>query len=335
MRRITACSTAFLVAILAAARAEASGPWLTAKSAAVGDRNGAMLWERNAAYKAPPASTAKVMAALVALERVSPETRVTVSRRAASQEPTKIGVRAGETFRVEDLVRAALINSGNDAACALAEGVAGSEWRFAVWMTEKAKKLGARRTVFKRASGLPAQGQVTTASDLVTIMQAALTNAFIRKVMSIKETWIESGRGRRIRLRNHNRLLWDGRRPVYLKTGYTRASRHCYVGYVGKKGEYGVFAFLTARKPWPDVRALADWCLKRGPHIEVNRRLLKKPEVRDVQRLLKRKGFDPGPVDGLFGPRTLQAVLALQKARGLTTDGIVGPRTKKALGMEK
>lgn len=309
----------------------ASEPRITARSATVSSADGTVLWEKNPGFKAPPASTAKVMAALVALERCSRSTWVTVSSHAAGQEPTRVGVRSGEKYRLEDLVRAALINSGNDAACALAEGVAGSEWRFATYMTDKAKKLGATHTVFKRASGLPAEGQVTTARDLTIIMCAALKNEFIAKVMEIRETVIESSTGRRIPLRNHNRLLWDAGRPVYLKTGYTRASRHCYVGYIGKKGEYGVFAFLTASKPWPDVRALADWCRNHGPLVAVNRRLLDRDEVRELQRRLKDLGHDPGPVDGLFGPKTLRALKAFQESSNLRPDGIMGPNTRQAL----
>jgi D-alanyl-D-alanine carboxypeptidase (penicillin-binding protein 5/6) len=323
-----ACGVLFLSKGLSAAT-----PWVTARSAVVSTKEGTVAWSKNPHLKVPPASTTKVMAALVALERANRNTWVTISARAASREPTRVGVRAGEKFRIGDLVRAALINSGNDAASALGEGVAGSEAKFAAWMTEKARALGAKNTVFKTASGLPAPGQITTAGDLVTLMRAALKHSFIVKVMAIKETWIESDGGRRIRLRNHNRLLWDSRYPVYLKTGYTRASRHCYVGFVGKKGEKGIFAFLSARKPWPDVRSIASWCIKDGPKVALNRKILSSQQVRHVQEKLKALGFDPGPVDGIFGPKTLRAAVAFQKSKGLSPDGIVGRQTLQQLGI--
>jgi len=311
-----------------------ASPWITARSASVVTPDGTVVWSKASGYKAPPASTAKVMAALVAVERAKLDAWVTVSAKASSQEPTRVGIRTGEKFRLGDLVRASLINSGNDAACALAEGVAGSESRFAAWMTSRAKALGAKNTVFKKASGLPEAGQVTTARDLVLIMRQALKHDFIVKVMAVKETWIESSEGRRVRLKNHNRLLWDGRYPVFLKTGYTRASRHCYVGFVGKRGEKGIFAFLTAKKPWPDVRAIASWCLKDGSTIALNKKILGGDLVRKVQTRLDSLGFDPGPIDGKFGPKTLKAVLAFQKAKGLGTDGIVGENTLRKLGLK-
>ncbi|MHC4599095.1 MAG: peptidoglycan-binding protein [Planctomycetota bacterium] len=324
----------FWLFVLVASQAQGSTPWITAPSAAVATRDGKTLWSKGPGYKAPPASTAKVMASLVALERAHRDTWTTISAKAASQEPTRIGVRKGEKYRIGDLVRASLIKSGNDAACALAEAVAGSEATFARWMTEKARALGARSTVFKRASGLPAKGAVTTATDLVLIMRAALKVPFIVKVMSIRETWIESASGRRIRLRNHNRLLWDDRYPVYLKTGYTRASKHCYVGFIGSKGEIGVFAFLSAKKPWPDSRAIASWCRKGGAKIAWNRKNLSTDQVLSVQGKLKSRHFDPGPVDGIFGPKTLRAVKAFQKAAKLPDDGLVGPKTLLKLGLK-
>jgi D-alanyl-D-alanine carboxypeptidase (penicillin-binding protein 5/6) len=324
----------FWIFVLVASQARASTPWISAPSAAVATADGKTLWSKNPGYKAPPASTAKVMASLVALERARRETWATVSARAASQEPTRIGIRKGEKFRIGDLVRASLINSGNDAACALAEAVAGSEGKFARWMTEKARALGAKSTVFKRASGLPARGAVTTAADLVLIMRASLKVPFIAKVMTIKETWIESASGRRIRLRNHNRLLWDDRHPVFLKTGYTRASKHCYVGFIGSKGELGIFAFLSAKKPWPDVRSIASWCKKGGAKIAWNRKNLSTEQVLHVQGKLKSRHFDPGPVDGIFGPKTLHAVKAFQKAARLPDDGLVGPKTLAKLGLK-
>ena len=324
----------FWLFVLIASQARGSTPWITAPSAAVATPDGQTLWSKGLGYKAPPASTAKVMASLVALERARRETWTTVSANAASQEPTRIGIRKGEQFRIGDLVRASLINSGNDAACALAEAVAGSEATFARWMTKKARALGARNTVFKRASGLPAPGAVTTATDLVIIMRASLKVPFIAKVMTIRETWIESASGRRIRLRNHNRLLWDDRYPVFLKTGYTCTSKHCYVGFIGSRGEMGIFAFLRSRKPWPDTRAITSWCRKGGAKIAWNRKNLSTDQVLKVQGKLKSRHFNPGPVDGIFGPKTLRAVKAFQKAVKLPDDGLVGPKTLKKLGLK-
>ncbi|MCU0722025.1 MAG: peptidoglycan-binding protein [Planctomycetes bacterium] len=325
-----------LAGVLGAARAaEGAELWVGAESAVVATRDGAVLWSKAPRFRCPPASTAKVMACLAALDHASLDAWVRVSPHAVSQEPTRVGLEAGERFRVADLIRACLICSGNDAAAALAEGAGGTEEKFAAIMTRKAKALGAPDTVFKRASGLPAEGQWTTAADLVTIMRAALEKPFLVKVLGVKETWIQSEAGRKLVLKTHNRLLGDERLEVFLKTGYTRASRSCYVGFVGPDASEGVFAFLSSPKPWPDVRAIAEWCRERNRRIEKNRESLTPAEVETLQRKLRERGFDPGTPDGVFGSRTLKALQAFQRSQGLDEDGLAGPETRRALGMAR
>jgi D-alanyl-D-alanine carboxypeptidase len=324
---------ALAVALGTAGAASASEPWVAAESAVIATEDGTVLWSKAPRFRCPPASTAKVMASLAALESSSLDDWVAVSERAVSQEPTRVGLQAGEKFKVGDLIRACLVCSGNDAAAALAEGVSGTEQKFAELMTRKAKALGAGDTVYKRASGLPAEGQWTTAADLVAIMRAALRNPFLVKVLAIRETWIESDAGRKVVLKTHNRLLGEDRYEVFLKTGYTRASRSCYTGFVGENARYGVFAFLSSPKPWPDVKTIAEWCKERSRTLEANREALEPAEVRELQDRLCARGFDPGGKDGVFGPRTLTALTAFQRSRGIEADGRLGPKTRETLGM--
>jgi D-alanyl-D-alanine carboxypeptidase (penicillin-binding protein 5/6) len=336
VRRRSWVLVAALGGLLGAARAaHGEEPRLHAESALIATADGTVLWSKAPRFRCPPASTAKVVACLAALETVSLDAWVRVSEHAVSQEPTRVGLQAGEKYRAGDLIRACLICSGNDSAAALAEGVSGSEAKFAELMTRKAKALGATDTVFKRASGLPAEGQWTTAADLVTLMRAALRKPFLVKVLGVQETWIESDAGRRLVLKTHNRYLGDERLEVFLKTGYTRASRSCYVGFVGKDAADGVFAFLSSPKPWPDVRAIAEWCKERNRKIEENREVLAPEEVEDLQRRLKERGFDPGSPDGIFGARTLKALTAFQRSQGIEEAGVAGPGTRKALGMAR
>jgi D-alanyl-D-alanine carboxypeptidase len=144
-----------------------------------------------------------------------------VSRHAADQEPTKIGLRRGETIAVRDLILALVTQSANDAAVVLGEGIAGSEAAFAERMTAQAKELGMTQTVFRNASGLPDRRQVTTARDM-----ARLARALIRdfpddyKYFSVKRFHY---RGRTFL--NHDRLIYRYQGADGMKTGFTNAAR--------------------------------------------------------------------------------------------------------------
>jgi D-alanyl-D-alanine carboxypeptidase (penicillin-binding protein 5/6) len=297
-------------------------------------KDGVKLWEKNPSFTCPPASTTKVLTALVVLDHLSLDSWVTVSRKAENTEPTRVGIRSGERFRVKDLLYALLMNSGNDVAVCLAEAAARSESRFAEKMNHKARKLGALRSVFKKASGLPARGQKTTAGDLVHIMCQAIKSRTIVDALGTRTKTIRSKAGREVKLRNHNRLLWDSRHHVILKTGYTRASKHCYVGFFGKGASRGVFAFLMAKKPWNDARALSSFTRRGGAKIAFNRRNLTATSVKKVQKALARRGFNPGNPDGVFGPKTQGALEKFQKAKVLKVDGLVGQNTLRSLGLK-
>jgi D-alanyl-D-alanine carboxypeptidase (penicillin-binding protein 5/6) len=319
---------------LVSGSARAKAPALTARSAVVLSKDGVVLWEKNPSFTCPPASTTKVLTALVVLDHLSLDSWVGVSRKAEKTEPTRVGIRSGERFRTRDLLYALLMNSGNDVAVCLAEAVSRTESRFAEKMNRKAKKLGALRSVFKKASGLPARGQKTTARDLTLIMRRALKSSTIMDALGTRTKTIRSRAGREVKLRNHNRLLWDRRHDVTLKTGYTRASRHCYVGFFGNGASRGVFAFLMAKKPWDDARALNSFTRRGGAKIAFNKRNLTVTKVKKVQTALSKKGFSPGKPDGIFGPRTLGALEKFQKAKGLKVDGLVGQNTLRSLGLK-
>ena len=134
----------------------------------------------------PPASTTKVMTALVVLEKMPLDRKVRIPSWASSIQPSKVYLRPGETYRVRDLVHASLISSANDAAEVLAVEAAGSSAKFAQWMNEKARRIGCRQTHFVNASGLPPGNQYSTAYDLALIMREARKNPFIVDSMSRK-----------------------------------------------------------------------------------------------------------------------------------------------------
>jgi serine-type D-Ala-D-Ala carboxypeptidase (penicillin-binding protein 5/6) len=190
---------------------------------------GRILYAKNPDLRCAPASTTKLMTAIVAIENADLKDVATISRNASLVSPHKAGFKAGDKVTVEKLLYAALIGSANDAAVALAEGVAGSEAEFVELMNSKAAAIGARDTRFINPNGLPGSGQYTTASDLSKIMNYALRYPKLREIIGTRVAEISTQTGKSIFLKNTNRLLWSDEELVGGKTGYTRKAKHCFV----------------------------------------------------------------------------------------------------------
>ena len=156
---------------------------LTARSAVVVDaRTGAVLYDHNGDVPLPPASTTKVMTAVLALESGRLDDELTVSDYAAYTAPTRMGLRPGERVQLRNLVYAMLLKSANDASVVVAEGLAGSESRFAARMTAKAHLLGATTAHFENPNGLPVDGHVASARDLAVIFRYGLRYPQFREI---------------------------------------------------------------------------------------------------------------------------------------------------------
>jgi D-alanyl-D-alanine carboxypeptidase len=186
---------------------------------------GGVLDARNADEPAYPASLTKMMTLYLtfrALEagQITLDSRLHVSRRASSMPPTKLGLKPGSSIQVEDAVLGLVTKSANDAASVLAEGLGGSEERFALLMTRTARGLGMTRTVFRNASGLPDAEQRTTARDLARLATHLITDYPQYYSYFSRRSFSYAGRSHG----NHNRLLFSYRGMDGLKTGYTRAS---------------------------------------------------------------------------------------------------------------
>jgi len=172
-----------------------------------------------------PASLTKVMTLYLLFERldagkVSLDTQMPVSEHAANQDPTKLGLRAGQTLRVEDAIKGMVTRSANDAAVVVGEFLGGNEDSFGRMMTRKAHALGMSRTVYRNASGLPNDEQVTTARDQ-SILGRAIQDRFPRYYRYFSTTAFNF-RGHTIT--GHNHLLGSVDGVDGIKTGYTRAS---------------------------------------------------------------------------------------------------------------
>ncbi len=188
-------------------------------------RTGKVLHAENADSRRFPASLTKMMTLYMVFEamesgKIQKNTRLPFSAQAAAQPPTKIGVRAGDSIAVEQAVLALITRSANDASTAFAELLGGSEQRFAVMMTQKARSLGMRNTVFRNPHGLPNEAQFTTARDMATL-GIALREHFPQYYGYFSVKSFKYGRQR---INNHNKLLGRIRGVDGIKTGYTRAS---------------------------------------------------------------------------------------------------------------
>jgi D-alanyl-D-alanine carboxypeptidase len=209
-------------------------------SAIVVDANsGATLHESSPDGVRHPASLTKIMTLYLLFEQLNAgkltlESRIEVSERAASQSPTKLGVPAGGTIAVEDAIKAIVTRSANDIACAIGEKIGGDEDTFAQMMTKKARALGMSQTVYRNASGLPDDEQVTSARDQAVLGRAIQERfpRYYRYFSTRSFTW----HGHEIA--NHNHLLGTVEGVDGIKTGFVHASGFNLVTSVRRNGRH-------------------------------------------------------------------------------------------------
>jgi D-alanyl-D-alanine carboxypeptidase len=241
---------------------------VSARAAIVVDaRNGGVIYSKNPNLRLPPASTAKVMTALLAIQKLPLDRRIRVSRHAFNQPSSKAGLTPGAEYLMRDLLIATLVASSNDAAVALAEAVSGSEDAFAELMNEKAREFGMRDTHFVNATGLPdrprGRKQYSTAYDLTLLMRRATQDRRLDWIMGLTRASFAGTDGRRIEIKSHNKMLWRTPRFVKGKTGWTFASRHTFVGADYPPNKKILFAMLSSNEPWSDIERLASIGLGR------------------------------------------------------------------------
>jgi len=222
---------------------------------------GRILYGKNANLKLAPASTTKLMTAMVTLDAMNPSDTAVISERAAAVSPVKAHFRAGERVTIETLLEAALIKSANDAAFALSEAAGGTEDRFVELMNQKAIALGMSDTRFVNSTGLPGEGQFITAYDLARMLRQALKYPLIKETISTKVSRISTEDGRAIFIKNSNKLLWVDEWMLGGKTGYTRKARHCFV-CAGEQGNETVIVALlgvpSRERLWKEAEELLE-----------------------------------------------------------------------------
>lgn len=240
------------VAALAAAHRP---PPISAASALVVDLDtDQVLYASNPHLPLPPASTVKIMTALVTLRQVAADDMVTVSYNAAATPGSRFGLAAPERLTVHDLLYGLLLPSGNDAAVALAEHVAGTEDAFVALMNQEAAVLGLGETYFANVHGLDAPEMTTSAADLAVMARAALAYPLFAEIIATSSATVA---GRTVR--NTNELLGSYAGADGVKTGTTDAAGECLVASVMRDGHRVVAVILGSADRYGDMRALLDF----------------------------------------------------------------------------
>ena len=207
-----------------------------------------LLLSANGKAPLPPASTGKILTALLAVDMVDDLERMyTISPAAAAVEESSIYLQAGENLSLAELLRGALVHSGNDACYAIGEAVAGSERLFVHWLNMKAAALGAYSAHLCNTNGLPAEGHVISPEDLARITAVAMENEFFAETVCQKSTSLGEGEHYRS-FTNTNKLLWQDDHIVGVKTGTTDAAGACLVAAY----QDGAALFLSVVLDSPD-----------------------------------------------------------------------------------
>jgi D-alanyl-D-alanine carboxypeptidase len=235
-------------AALAKPRTRSSSGNAIAAALVVDMNSGRTLYEQSPDAPRVPASLTKMMTLYVLFTylrsgAITPDSELVVTPHAASQSPTKLNLKPGTTIRAADAVNALVTLSANDAAVTIAENLAGTEENFARQMTEKAQALGMMSTVFRNASGLPIDEQVTSARDMAILAQHLIRD--FPEYYGCFQTKYFTYNGRRYR--NHNHLLFGYKGTDGIKTGYTRLAGFNLTASVRRDDKHLVAVVLGGR----------------------------------------------------------------------------------------
>jgi len=241
--------------------AESAQPTIKAQAAILMDaKTGQVLYEKNAHKRLGPASTTKILTAILAIESGRLDEEVKVSARAAGTGGSSMHLQVGQTILLRELVTGLLLRSGNDAAVAIAEHLAGSVDNFVAIMNSRSQALGAYNSHFRNPHGLTAAGHYSTAFDLAWLARYALTNPAFADIVSTKETnidWFDSrGREHDQSLRNTNKLLWMLEDADGVKTGTTNEAGPCLVSSATRGNQKLIAVVLHDHSRWYDSAQL-------------------------------------------------------------------------------
>lgn len=211
-----------------------------------------------------PASTTKMMTLLVALERGNLDSVVTVSAHAASCEESSLGLKPGDKITLRELLTGMMVVSGNDAAEAVAEHIAGSVKNFVDLMNKRADELGLTNTHFSNPHGLPdPYNHYSTALDLAHIAAVGLQNPDFARIVSLKEYTVKFINRQPLKVTTTNRFLKSYPGANGIKTGYTEAAGDCLVAGAKRNNTQLVAVVLNDDDRWTDIPQLMDYGFQR------------------------------------------------------------------------
>jgi D-alanyl-D-alanine carboxypeptidase (penicillin-binding protein 5/6) len=237
---------------------ESDGVYISADKAILIDKETQLvLYSKNADSIAGMASTTKIMTAVVILEQMELEDLITITKESVGIEGSSIYLSEGEIFTVESLLYGLLLESGNDAACALAIGCSDNLEDFSILMNQKAAELGMKKTNFCNPHGLSHDEHYTTARDLAILTAYAMEIETFQKIVSTKKATIKPENSEYIRyLNNHNKLLINNDWITGVKTGYTKNDGRCLVSSGVKNGKELICVTLNGQDHWNDHKTL-------------------------------------------------------------------------------
>ena len=240
-------------------------PPMTAKSVLVMDeRSGKILFEKAAGVKRFPASTTKIMTALLLLEHCTPDELIYAPKDVENVPPSSMHLMPGEAVSASDMLHALLIRSANDGAYAVAMHIGGSVSNFAKMMNARAKAMGCTGTHFKNPHGLKDPGHTTTARDLAIIAREAMKNPVFRDAANTRSFVISRTINQDdLWMVTKNKILKYDPTADGIKTGYTAPAGYCYVGSATRNGSRFITVILGSKRDWPtEQKALMSWAFR-------------------------------------------------------------------------
>ena len=219
-----------------------------------------VLFEKNQDMQLSMASTTKIMTSLIALEENTPLREITVTHEMVNVEGTSSGLKAEDVITLENLVKCMMLESGNDAANAVAITLGGSFDDFAVMMNNRAEEIGMKNTSFMTPSGLDHENHYTTAYDMALLSAEAIKNkqfAAVSATASDTISFVNSNKT--VTLYNHNRLINSYNGCIGIKTGFTKKSGRCLVSAATRDGVTLIAVTLNAGDDWNDHEKMLDY----------------------------------------------------------------------------
>ncbi len=223
------------------------------------ESNGSTIWSRQPDKRLPPASLTKLMTALLVLEHAQPDAEVTIKPAATQETGSRIGLKTGERFRMQDLLAAAMLHSANDACHALADQLDIDEAAFVARMNRRAQTLGMHDTHFSNACGHDENGHYSSVHDLSILAHALLNYPVLLDITAQKTLQIATLDGQRsYTLQNKNALVgrYDG--ALGLKTGFTPKAGKCLVAYAKRGNNTVLLILLHGKDRWWDAADILD-----------------------------------------------------------------------------